>query len=251
MQGIAMVVALFVPGMIITAAQNQPLKFEVVSIKPNRSANGSWRGGCANGEITSAIPAGRCMATNASLRTIIALAYDISIFSMDQHIVGIPAGISNERYDIDAKAENPSATGAELRLMLQNILADRFKVRLHEETLEVAGYTLLVGKGGPKLKTIDESRRDAVGSTRHRMIAVADTAATLATMLSSQLGQPVVDRTKITGNYAFNLSAPEPDDQSPPSIFTALQEQLGLKLESQKVPTRVLVIDHAEKPSEN
>jgi uncharacterized protein (TIGR03435 family) len=81
----------------ITVAQNQPLAFEVVSIKPNRSADGSWRGGCANGNISSTIPAGRSVATNASLRTIIAFAYDISIFSMDQHIVGIPAGISNER----------------------------------------------------------------------------------------------------------------------------------------------------------
>src|SRR4051812_42643803 len=102
-----------------------------------------------------------------------------------------------------------------------------------------------------KLKTVEEAGRAATGTAPRPLIAGASSATRLAAMLSGQLGQPVMDRTNITGQYVFSLLAPDPDDQSPPSIFTALQEQLGLKLESQKVPTTVLVIDNAERPTEN
>ena len=241
---------LIVIAVVSAGAQTSTPTFEVASIKPNKSGDGSWSSGCANGGALSTVPAGRCMATDVSLKILIATAYNISIFSMDQHIQGMPAGMS-ERYDVDAKAESASATEAELRLMLQAMLADRFKLKLHEETRDVGGYVLVVAKGGPKLKTPEEYRRNATGTAPIRLLMGAHDASMLATMLSGRLGQPVVDRTNITGNYVYNLEAPSPDDPSPPSIFTALQEQLGLKLESQKVPLKVLVIDHAERPSEN
>ncbi|HEV3201893.1 MAG TPA: TIGR03435 family protein, partial [Bryobacteraceae bacterium] len=133
-------------------------------------------------------------------------------------------------------------------------------LRIHRETREVPAYALVVGKNGHKLQ---ESSADAPGKNGVRsgrtglhMEASRGTMELLASQLSHSAGRPVVDKTGLTGYYAFTFdwmpanATPESDPDTP-SMFTAIQEQLGLKLEPTKAPREILVIDHAEKPSEN
>jgi uncharacterized protein (TIGR03435 family) len=132
--GIALIVAVFVPGMIITIAQNQPLKFEVASVKPAGASGGSYSYGCHVPGDT--IPKGMCVARNAPLRNIIGEAYGIRIFDVADYLIGGPGWMGSERFDIQGKAEDLSATTDQLRSMLRNLLAERFKLQLHEEMRE-------------------------------------------------------------------------------------------------------------------
>jgi uncharacterized protein (TIGR03435 family) len=152
---------------------------------------------------------------------------------------------------------------AKTRQRLQTLLADRFQLRLRRETKELPVYALVAGKNGPKLREADEQGAMSLG--RGRITARKASMERLAENLGNQLGRTVVDRTGLEGNFAFELEwtpdpgqpldlldpSPAPADPSGPSIFTALQEQLGLKLEPQKDPVEILIIDHVEKPSEN
>jgi uncharacterized protein (TIGR03435 family) len=230
----------------IVAAQNSLLSFEVASVKANRMVGPqSMLIGCQGGAApVRGIAPGTCRAVHSSLEDIIAEAYDIPFMLEDQTISDAPSWISRERYDIEAKAEHPSASASELKIMLQNLLADRFKLSLHEQTKEVSGYALVVAKGGAKFTPPLPGKSLACGTS---------TAEALARCLSRRLGQPVVDKTGITGRHNFSLTMESlgEDQIFPPSIFTVLEEQFGLKLVSQKVPLRILVIDHVERPSEN
>jgi uncharacterized protein (TIGR03435 family) len=185
---------------------------------------------------------------------------------------------STEGFDIEAKvAPADVATLGKMnfdqrRQMFQAILTDRFKMVVHHETRELPLYILTVAKGGPKLK---ESAPDDPASTTPRrrgmmvnngkITATDAQISTMVTILSRNLGRTIVDKTGLTGNYDFALEwaddagSPHPSDGAAAanapdpgaSIFTALQEQLGLKLESTKGPVDVVVIDHIEKPTEN
>jgi uncharacterized protein (TIGR03435 family) len=195
-------------------------------------------------------------------------------------IIGEPAWSTGEGFDIEAKvaaADLPTLakmTFDQRRTMFQQILADRFKLVVHHETRELPIYVLTISKGGSKLK---ESAPDDPAATSPRrkgmMMGSGKVTATdaqlsmLVTTLSRNLGRTVVDKTGLTANYDFTLewtpegaaappaggspSGAAPPDQPGPDIFTAVQEQLGLKLESTKGPLDVVVIDHIEKPSEN
>jgi uncharacterized protein (TIGR03435 family) len=166
------------------------------------------------------------------------------------------------RFDIEAKAEGDAApTPDEFRHMLQSLLADRFKLDVHHEMEEMQVFALVVGKSGPKFK---ESAPDALGSGHHGMNGrnqiMALSKATMEDIvrhLPLYVGRPVVDKTGLTGTYDIRLEAtpsfrishdPNPGDIS---IFDAVQQQLGLKLVSQKAMTDVLIVDHVEKPSGN
>ena len=201
-----------------------------------------------------------------------------------QQVIGEPAWSGTQGFDIEAKvalADVPTLgkmTFEQRRTMFQSILADRFKLVAHHETRELPLYVLSVAKRGSKLKP--SAPDDAAASTPRRTGMMVNNGkvtandaqlAMLVTVLSRTLGRTIVDRTGLTGKYDFTLEyAPEeggaqqpgagaeagaalpssPSD-SAPSIFTALQEQLGLKLESTKGPVDVIVIDHIEKPAEN
>jgi uncharacterized protein (TIGR03435 family) len=154
--------------------------------------------------------------------------------------------------------------------MLQALLADRFRLKIHRETRELPIYALVIGKGGPKFK---ESAPDAKGTLGFLMGGVRASirgskmsTAQLAISLSREAGRPVLDQTGLSGNYEMTLewirdepqviagspgSAVVPPDLTGPSLFTAIQEQLGLKLEAKKGPIDMLIVDRAEKPSEN
>jgi uncharacterized protein (TIGR03435 family) len=174
-----------------------------------------------------------------------------------------PPGADTDYYDVVAKAEGEKPrTRAEFRPMLQALLAERFHLQFHREGKEIPVYALVVGKGGPKLKAsageTDVPVHFGVNGRNQFIEAKKMTADELAGAIRDCFGpdRPVVDRTRLTGTYDLKLEAtpayrsrePEPTDLS---LFTAIQEQLGLKLEPQKATIQVLVVDHIEKPSEN
>jgi bla regulator protein BlaR1 len=251
-------------------AAEKHLAFELASVKPNRS--GSPR------EPFSYLPSGRISGTNVTLRTLVELAYDLESY----RLAGGPPWLDSEHYDIEARAEAGTVSPApvaresihQMQLMLQTLLADRFKLKVHRETKEGAVYALVVAKGGPKLEEVkvdckvtsgcgDFDRIMPRGYLAGPMVSVADIASVLSHYI---VGRPVYDKTGISGVYKITLqwtreglkpvegggSNNEPQlDGNGPSLFTALQEQLGLKLEAQKGPVETVVIDHAEKASEN
>jgi uncharacterized protein (TIGR03435 family) len=146
--------------------------------------------------------------------------------------------------------------------MLRSLLEDRFKLAVHRESKEMPGYTLVVGKRGFKLKPVEPGGGSDTNSTgsRVRTLTVKRTSmASLADLMARNLNQMVVDRTGLEGVYDFELRWAN-DDQNPngseadaaPSLFTAIQETLGLRLQPQKVPTEIIVVDYVERvPTEN
>jgi uncharacterized protein (TIGR03435 family) len=172
--------------------------------------------------------------------------------------------MERDTFDIVAKPEAKADSGKQNRQMVQTLLADRFQLQFHRDVKELPVYVLTVAKNGPKLQEAKDARHGIAGRPRSIESKGADMPA-LAATLARRLGRTVIDKTGLTGLYDFTLTfspidapavgpagqlSPE-TDSAEPSIFTALQAQLGLKLESSKGPVAVLVIDRAEKPSEN
>lgn len=251
-----------------------PLSFEAASIKPNT--------GAANGTgAVDVLPGGRLRAQNALVRAIIQNAYEVKPFQ----IVGGPAWIDSARYDIEAKAAGETTPSETLR-MLQVLLAERFQLRVHHETREAPVYTLNPAKSG--LKAADPNGGDCAAGARQagglpcgrvmariqlpnaRLEGAQVQMADLTRVLANLLWRPVIDRTGYTEKFNLKLefaadsaigllAGPYRPDAAPPvaadpggvSIFTAMQEQLGLKLEAGKGPVDVLVIDRIEPPSAN
>lgn len=163
--------------------------------------------------------------------------------------------LGQKHYDIDAKAEDGMVITPEtLKPRLRQLLEQRFLLATHRETKEFPGYALLVAKGGPKLQPA-KNGATAYGMVYPGGMRLPNTPMDgLATLLASPLGRPVIDQTGIQGGYEIRLDyARDGDaDSALPSIFAALQEQLGLKLEPRKVPVDLLVIDSVQTvPSEN
>jgi uncharacterized protein (TIGR03435 family) len=167
-----------------------------------------------------------------------------------KRVKGGPAWASTAKFDIEAKAGDASATNAQLISMLRQLLVERFKVQVHMEPKPVSGFELTVAKNGPILKG---GKGDFEGvHLNHFIISATNASMTaFAESLSKPVRAPVVDRTGLKGGYEFTLPLPSEIDQTAPSIFTVLQKELGLRLQPAKVPVDVIVIEHAEKPSEN
>lgn len=236
-------------------------KFEVASIKLNTSGSGRFSFGTS--------PGGKLHIENTSAATIIQNAYGIQSFQLS----GGPAWLQSDRYDVEAKAQgNPSSD--QMNSMLQALLEDRFKLKVHRTTKELPTYELTVAKGGSKLRPSKDGscvesdpsnpqRRasdvvcGSVRATRNRSAAEVDAVkinmARLTANLTVYLQRTVIDKTGITGTFDAHLkwSPDEAGDAALASIFTALQEQLGLRLESGKGPVEVIIIDHVERPSAN
>jgi uncharacterized protein (TIGR03435 family) len=181
-------------------------------------------------------------------------------------ILGVPDWVKNSGfYDIDAKVagEDVAAYGKlapkDKNRMLQSLLAERFHLKAHIEQREIPIYQLVLAKGGPKLKeaTADEAEKAHIMPRgRGKLECISEPLTSLPWILSPEVGRPVVDKTGLTGKYDFTLdyvpaAKAATDDSGGPSIFTALQEQLGLKLEPVKAPMDVLVIDSVERPAAN
>jgi uncharacterized protein (TIGR03435 family) len=201
---------------------------------------------------------------NAPLKFMVWFAWDVKEFQVS----GGPSWVDNERFDIDAVAAKPFEKG-EVQAMLQTLLADRFNLAVHHETQDKQGYALVIAKNGPKLPPpVDDPNTLFSRTSNGDMTLTAKnvTMTRFASLLSTQLTAIVVDHTGIEGRYDCSLQwtpdrplisksgepLPPPSDAMPgPSIFTAVQEKLGLRLESRKVPTEIVVIDHADHPTAN
>ena len=260
--------------------------FEVATVKPNKSGEGFIRFGMQ--------PGGRFTAQNVPLFELIRFAYNVQPFQIE----GGPRWITSDRFDVTGKAEGEIAfTGAQtgpVHLMMQNLLAERFGLRVRRETKEASIFALVLARGDGKLgPKIEPSTVDCAALARGRgagpggppppppafkpgvrpecgMFGGLGSVAAggipmdaVAQMLSMRLRRVVVNKTGLTGNYAFDLEfapdqmpggavlngAPPPVDPNGPSLFTALQEQLGLKLDSQRGPVEMLVVESVSQPT--
>jgi uncharacterized protein (TIGR03435 family) len=206
---------------------------------------------------------------NLSIRDLIQYAYN----QPKSQILGGPPWLDSAMYDIDAKSDpeqdarlkgmSSEAAAQQKRLMVLALLTERFALTAHSETRELPIYNLLQAKGGAKFQpsTRDGTTIDT-GRSRMHIAGGDDTIGLLARELAQSQGRVVVNKTGLTGRYDLTLrwtpdDAPPPllngapDPNAPPGLFTAIQEQLGLKLEPAKGPVQVLVIDHIEQPSAN
>jgi uncharacterized protein (TIGR03435 family) len=234
------------------SAQTPAPAFEIASVKA-ADATARW-------VYPSASDPQRFRAVTA-VSQLIAWAWDIEDFQ----ILGAPKWLSQERFEIQATAARPSGED-QMRLMLQQLLAARFSLKIHRETREIPVFALVVGKGGPKLPvakddTINSGLGD-FGVGARNMFARGGTMPMFALILTNNVDRPVVDKTGLTGHYDFNLTydPPEPAPRAPgeppgwtpvgPAIFTAIQ-QLGLRLEPRKDSFEMLAIDSLEQPSGN
>jgi uncharacterized protein (TIGR03435 family) len=243
-----------------------PLTFEVASVKIASAGPGGVAGGChgidsvySGRQRQSPPPLGRCVITDARLSHLIGIAYGVSMQELKTGPDWIQRG--DLRFDIQAKAEDPSkTTEKQLLTMLQNLLIDRFHLQFHYETKEEPGFVLTVAKNGPKLKPSTspeeqlsfhgpkgESFGKPMGGPAISMSARKYSMDMLASILS-RLGAPVVDKTGLSGEYDFTLAW---DEENGPVLSSAIHDQLGLIMRPEKIPVSTLIVDSAEKPSAN
>jgi uncharacterized protein (TIGR03435 family) len=244
--------------------------FDVISVKTNNSAAH---------QITMNFSPDGIRVTNMPIQFILRDAFGVN----DDQLINAPGWAKSVAYDIEAKVA-PDDVPALKNLsreqraaMMLNILTDRFKLAYHRETRTLPEYALAIAKGGSKLQEVKPTT-DENGKPRGNRMMMSDTSLTadgldmssVARLLSQRIGRPIVDKTGLTGKYSFKLEwANEPHDgegpggpahdagpggasasgDTGPSIFNALQEQLGLKLDSEKGPVEVIVIDHLEQPA--
>jgi len=233
----------------------KPLAFEVASVKPNTSGDPFDWG--ISGFGTSGPTPSQFTAKNAALDRIIAIGFGLR----DEQMINLPGWTHTERFDIVAKYPDGTAFNAQDEAgMLRSLLAERFKLHTHRETRELPVYDLVLARRdhrlGPSLRLSTETSR--VSPPAQGLIqAQAAPIGLLVLILSPMVQRLVVDRTGLTGHYDFELrwTSDGPAASSPsatagnPSLFTAVEEQLGLKLESTTGPVDVVVIDHVERPT--
>ncbi|HSU58946.1 MAG TPA: M56 family metallopeptidase [Bryobacteraceae bacterium] len=220
--------------------------FEVASIKPNHS------GANAVGMFPSP---GWLRVRNYTLKSLIEGAYGLANYQ----ISGASGWMDSERYDVVAKAAD-AANFTQMEPMLQALLIDRFRLKFHHEWKERDVYSLEVAKSGEKIhvSSAADNRRPSIRILDDAVIGHKTSMETFAWALRGQLDRPVVNRTGLQGSFDFDLrytpdgsSSEDPNVSSSASLFTAIQEQLGLKLNHARAPVEMLVIDYAQKPSEN
>ena len=227
-----------------TAAWSQIVgpAFEVATIKPSAAPIDGRRAG----QLTR--NPGRVSYDYVSLENLLAQPYRIKNFQISG-----PEWLRSDRFDIVAKMA-VDASDDQLALMLQKLLADRFHLVFHKERRSMGAYALMAAKGGPKIKALNDAQASGIlttsgpgGSRLSGKMGIT----LLAGLLSNMVDRPVVDMTEIKGIYDVDLEWSDRAD-GPPSLFTALQEKLGLALDNRKTPVDVYVVDHVERvPSEN
>ena len=260
------VVSLLVPSLLLARADRQAspqltsLKFEVTSVKPNGTGS--------RNVTTDFSPGGRMTATNVTLRELVLWVYAVQPFQ----IAAGPGWQDTDRFDIAATPAGAPASADDVTAMARALLADRFKLIVHTESREQPTYGLVMARAdgalGSGLAKSDvdcgAARTSAAprpecgtqmvpGLMRARGLAISR----LAGLLSTTLGRQVIDKTGLEGYFNFQLrwmpiaGAPAVQNDDRPSLFTALQEQLGLKLNADRGQVDTLVIDSAERPTEN
>lgn len=231
------------------------LRFDVASIRPHAPDDSRFQ--------VKMPTNGRFSAIGSVAKLVLMIAYDMQ----ETQIVGGPGWIATEKWDITAKCDDRSSHSFEdTHRMLENLLQERFALQIHRETEQIPAYILSVAKGGPKFKAREQDGQTNVQITGNSIRVEQGGLARMTQLLSAALGRPVVDRTGLNGLYDLSLQwddAPIPDGgvlgrdvPAAPgtdhgSIFSAIQEQLGLRLEPQRTPVEVIVIDRIERPSAN
>jgi bla regulator protein BlaR1 len=236
-------------------AQTMP-KFEVASIKP---ADPSVQGMRVN-----IAPGGRYIANGATVKLLMMQAFGIQAFQIE----GGPAWIGNDRFEINAKAESGVQLGQNaIAIIMEGLLYERFHLKISRETKEMPVYALVIAKGGAKVKETDGAN-NTVSNRRGQMELKGAPMSMFANQLSNLVGRTVLDKTGLTGNYDAKLEftpdqlqqlgprdvgGPESSrvDSQGPTIFTSIQEQLGLRLEATKGPVAMYVVQKVERPTEN
>jgi len=235
-------------------APAEPLPiFEVATIKPAAPSS--------DGHTHINYPRGGSFsASNITLLALMEWAYD----TPQRQILEGPAWLASARFDLQAKTDAAADTQLRSlasdreheikRRMVQALLADRYHLKLHQEARVLPAYDLILAKGGSKLQPSQSGAKN-IGTGRNHFNGQGLTTDLIAEQLSQFAGRVVVDKTQLTGRYDLKLQwTPDdetPTENSPPSLFTAIQEQLGLKLEPAKEPVPVLIVDHIELPSAN
>ena len=254
----------FLMNAMASAFSQTRLEFEAASIKPSDPDN-------FRTSFDPGAKVGRFVATGASLKLLVGYAWNKQM----TQISGGPKWLDSDRFDIEATKGNidvPSPASLaqrpmywQNRAMLQSLLEERFHLVVHNEIKQEPVYELVPVKSGPRLKdaTVDETPRQQV--SRGQITAAATDVSQLAMLLAGLLNRPVIDKTGLTGRYDFTLTyaydasrmgtvGPDADPAAAPdtpSVFTALEEQLGLSLKSARGPVEFLVIDRADKPDAN
>lgn len=255
-------------GVVGAQAPTAAPTFDVASIRENTSHDQHTHNSIYNLWSNS-----KFTATNLPLKMLLQFSFDVP----ESRILGMPAWTDSITYDIEARSDAsvdeqmgklpPGQAKQQKLAMLQSLLADRFKLVTHNDTREMPIFNLVVAKEGAKFKPSDAdgttiSYNSGSGVQRIHVQGSDNTIELLARELSQAAGRIVIDKTGIDGRYDLTVrwtpdNAPPPmlngapDPDPPPDIFTAIQEQLGLKLEPAKGPVPVLVVDHIEMPSEN
>jgi bla regulator protein BlaR1 len=237
-----------------------PMEFDAASVKPSNPNS-------TNGTVVSVTPGGRLHVVNATLKDLIETAYDVRSFQ----IQGGPKWADATKYDVEATPGTRPQSAAVLpqnwtnvRFEVQALLKDRFQLQLHREARVAPIYSLAIAKGGIRSSVLSatQSPQKGISASQGTMLGEAASMTQLAYKLSRLFERQVVNNTGLEGNYDFKLQwTPDPAPSAPegqpvdtsggPSIFSALQEQLGLRLEPTKGPVDVLIIDHVDQPSEN
>ena len=244
---------------IASAVQSQTssevdFKFEVASIKPSSPTE---RGSSINRNPGSLIT------RNFKVQQLIQVAYRVQ----EYQVTGGPGWVKSDGYDIVGKFDQPedapklsnAVSMAQTNSRLRNLLVERFLLKMREETKELPIYSITLGKNGHKLKSVDPGSGESMSVNQNNssgtMRCTRVTLKSFADSLGNILGRPVVNETGLDGTFDFELTwsadLTATADQSGPSIFTALQEQLGLKLESKKGLVKVYVIEQVQRPTEN
>lgn len=223
--------------LLAAAAIAQSPSFETATIKPSNDAPG---------HSDLHIRASRIAATGETLKDLVAIAYQVK----DAQVTGGPAWADIERYDINA--ESNGAGQPQLLLMLQTLLADRFQLAFHHEERIMPAYAMTVVESGLKIQPAEASGDPHSEGSKGSYTAEGVTMAKLADTLSRDLKTPVKDLTGVSGRYTFKVEwSTEGNVDSQDAMFNAFERQLGVKFELRNMPIDTIVIDRAEKPSEN
>lgn len=240
--------ALLLLAVVPCLAQDQPaprIEFEVASVKLLDPPMGPH-------VVALSVNHGLARLQGATLRQIIVQAYLVQRV----RVLGGPAWYDIDQYDVTARAENPDATRPQILQMMQNLLADRFKLTVHRESKMQTHYELVIGKEGSKLQQAKPDDTAAFQQGDAGLSFQKTPVVTLVNYIANVLDAPVDDKTGLKGFYNYELEWPR--EQAAPNqpldrldyLMQAIA-RLGLKLESSKLPTEVLIVDHAERPSAN
>jgi uncharacterized protein (TIGR03435 family) len=240
---------------IALAASAGAQTFEAASIKVSKDVD--------PGSSILQDQSGNLTVHNAPLKRLIVFAFGVR----EHQVIGTTGWMDSERFDIIAKPETRATSGLEFRKMIQALLADRFQLKVREETREMPIYSLTVAKGGPKLTEWKDTVGPSCSGMAGQLTCHKITMVNLCDELARKLGRTVADKTGVAGNYDLALKwvpdvfeVPSPSDagrtvvsDAPggPSLFNAVEEQLGLKLLADKGPVPVVVVEAAVRPSEN